>query len=936
MHPSKKLLNLAVLGICLLGFGCTKPEKQDPSSAEGRNADFKVHTGLVQGWEDPVLANDPWQKPFSTTFQFTACLRDRAHDTQLPNQTGFLVEDPVTHERMQVSDGTTDQGCLVWNEPIPFNYFVSRSRWVTIERDIIGTGVHVGRRRVTYAINPWKASGRKEINPSKSGYFLRDEPLELKRPADRVKKIYDFFRDTLLREVGIKVASSSEQLILDAWQNTLREGSQQNLSLLAPVADSNAALAGSDEGNAEIWVSEVKTLNQKKQNIAVTDEGPDGERGYIVQQTLTMNPRLRIRHANGAEDFEDIVKGDFDIFAQVVATDTGFDKQDKKLILSESLNRLNALDPAHPSSPDGVGRIVDGHLIAFVTFKVNRRVSEGNADLVLRLMPKRIGNRAPKPFEGIFNMGKVNNWVGSSITATIDRSCVPGLQGLGLCNYENYLSKTSNFAAMKTLHEATAAEPYQFANIKARFVQIDTGEVSEDSSGALRVNTGETATQRTVLYSASTCVTDITGERLARQKFVIRYLEGSESSGNYKPIEKVSDDSGCILWTNTVNHGYYKPEKFFRQVISIEGPGGAKRIKTVYLNPWDDKFTFGFDEEELGREYFERSAKRPRIPSRFYMGDYAYHTVRFLYEIDPYMDLEVKKTVLMDLHPQVLRYSGIISGRKVTEYLRDGIYMLKVAIQKSYLDPADRFRRLCEVDRARSVKDENGREVEDWERVTISDPELCKLTREQRQVSLNDQSRGASQQHQPMNASLAKFEDTVAAKDFIATKTTLVRVTDGLIIQPVELSMKDLRLMRIRSNFLIQLEAVDERKVLANDQLSQAYRKFTSDILQERRNAAEQFRARTAAQPDEAQITRDRQARDRLIVQDAAAKRDYIRELYQRELSRLDQHGNVVTDFNRAPGQLQKLLRQFETIRNPGDELKNIDPAPRGRKSQTF
>ena len=59
--------------------------------------------------------------------------------------------------------------------------------------------------------------------------------------------------------------------------------------------------------------------------------------------------------------------------------------------------------------------------------------------------------------------------------------------------------------------------------------------------------------------------------------------------------------------------------------------------------------------------------------------------------------------------------------------------------------------------------------------------------------------------------------ERISEKHFISYQKKLVRVINGRIVTPATFEMKDLRLMRIRSNMLIQLEPIDETKLqLAN------------------------------------------------------------------------------------------------------------------------
>ena len=89
----------------------------------------------------------------------------------------------------------------------------------------------------------------------------------------------------------------------------------------------------------------------------------------------------------------------------------------------------------------------------------------------------------------------------------------------------------------------------------------------------------------------------------------------------------------------------------------------------------------------MGKDDLEKIKKRNREltpPSELWLGGYNYQALRFRYNINEFMDLEVKKTVLIKFEPYILRYHSISYGRNALERLRDGIYILKVGFQKDY------------------------------------------------------------------------------------------------------------------------------------------------------------------------------------------------------------------------------------------------------------
>ena len=111
----------------------------------------------------------------------------------------------------------------------------------------------------------------------------------------------------------------------------------------------------------------------------------------------------------------------------------------------------------------------------------------------------------------------------------------------------------------------------------------------------------------------------------------------------------------------------------------------------VYINPWDEKFgTFGTDARVTSQEFLKKVLEREKIPSRIFIGNFSYQTLRFRYHIGEDMGLHVKKTVLFRFEPWVLRYSSILEGIMSIHSMREGIFLLKIALQKDYLDSAAR------------------------------------------------------------------------------------------------------------------------------------------------------------------------------------------------------------------------------------------------------
>lgn len=737
---------------------CTKMDK-DPDGVNGRQdgdsmATFRVDSlegdgataSLIPGVDPETGAKkvSNWAIPHQVNFRMTACLSDRSTRAAAAGHR-FEVEIPSSKKRFADLKPTTTKGCFTWMEPLPFTYFVEKSKWIVLERDIIGTGVHTGRQRVRIAVNPW-AVGEGARDRGDEVRFLRDKPLP------------------------------DEMLI---------QPDKADIALAGAKDSRGRDLMGEDK----IFVDDVQVQTIRR---------GEADKGMLLRLKVSMEPKVQFANHAGIPAMKRILNGDFIVIAHLVLnnTNTNADEQKQRRVILTSpddhsqLKTPNLkLGSQNVPGVKGFGRVIDGKLVANVDAWIEPRMAQGNLELVIKLIPTAPGL---SDFEGIYELGAMRH-LSSSFSGTLNQKC----RDEGKCSVAEYLSRASNFKELRAKNLADDNSPYLFDRMKLRFVQVQPGE---------------TTTERTVEYSASTCVIDaFTGDRPIGLAFNIRYLT-PKNDGSYELIEnKKTEEDGCLNWSSTIYHKYYWPEQFYEQKVSIEkmndecAPNqdpktcarkpAVKREMTFFINPWDDKFTFGFDHREFKPEFWEKLKVRRKIPSRFFLANYGYHTVRFQYNIDSLMNLEVRKTVLMELDPRVLRYSGIVNARKMTEPMRDGIWLMKVAIQKNYLDPAS------------------------------TDASIGVLRDNQAQIKLKSEKPETASKNSLTR--LRKLGIVAPEREFISTQTALVRSTDGVIIQPVEMKMRDLRLMRVRSNFLIELQAVNEKVLQAENQ---GHREFQEDM----------------------------------------------------------------------------------------------------------
>ena len=104
-----------------------------------------------------------------------------------------------------------------------------------------------------------------------------------------------------------------------------------------------------------------------------------------------------------------------------------------------------------------------------------------------------------------------------------------------------------------------------------------------------------------------------------------------------------------------------------------------------------------------------------------------------------------------------------------------------------------------------------------------------------------------SHRYQTWNEQSERYEDLSIdqllrhRRQFVATSKKIVRVNNGIIITPIEIAIKDLRLMRIRCNFFIQLQPIDERLLFVANNFD---RKFSAEFYERAEQDLEEILAR--------------------------------------------------------------------------------------------
>ncbi len=783
-----------------------------------------------------------WKGRDHIEFWFSVCdFRDRASRGTLIGQ-NFHIQSELGEDIVWNQDGdraqftnpikVTSDNCLRWKQEVPvFNYF-AKSVNLVIHYEIESLSGNTGKIIRRVMINPWDIYR----DESRFGGF-HDITFFNKSDWPRGEQI-----------IGEKNIVAALHGSLFPSDSTLQMRSLQVLPVQReqqpnqPISKSLKELGVDKETEQDI---------RRKVDKRVLDIS-----GINMTINVTARPFVRMQDSTGLITDKDILSGRFKVFANLVASGASGDK--RKYLLSDDVHQITGQSTAFTWSMDENG------LQMSIPMVLKKRNTLGRVELVMKVMPVSPGLTHLKPFTGIYDLGEWNEWVRNQ-RPQFKRE---GYEPIKNIDYDRYIANL-NLDVDHLLRTIQDAKQYVFSSFTPRFI---------------RIMPGETATDRTLHYRVETCIVNgITGNRVGEGlQFDIE--TNDDYLGKYK-IRRETNNEGCLTWFGFLSHKYYRKEVLKKKeaLVTYAGTSKCKYVKAnkckkqepghikfiqeyiYYMNPWDEKWTFGWDARDMLKDYPEQiKEQRKTAPdSKIFIPGFKYETMGFRYSVDKFLNLKVKKTVLLSLHAYALKYNSIILGRGATEKLRDGVYLMKVALQKDYLDPAARGVRIydkklsysntknfarsdTELDEAvlkalkgKTLKElrlsdvlEFGASPNQVNLVELNDTKshpVAVIEREDGQtfplkfyedndgehypaVRLYEDEEGNTHsvnQGDPLPNELT--DDS--KKQFITVQQKLVRVIGGRIITPVEFEINDLRLMRIRNQFFLQLETIDERKL---------------------------------------------------------------------------------------------------------------------------
>lgn len=273
-----------------------------------------------------------------------------------------------------------------------------------------------------------------------------------------------------------------------------------------------------------------------------------------------------------------------------------------------------------------------------------------------------------------------------------------------------FLTKLASTAAQNTNFQL---DDYINSDAKDLSVTEDKKQISDDVYQKPRIEVaqldfkwvriGKESTQtREVVYNVKACVRNGIDQKYARAHTfkVTKFRENTNQPA--KTIEVKTDNNSCINWDESVTVNYFECQHYIKGFVNIENADyGMNQQLDMIVNPWENSASFARDMRyvDLSEKVLLTCENESKPKTQIQMDSYSYNALSYNYTVDNNLTLWMHKKIQFRLEPKLLTYSSLQNGRMDSEKLRDGIYLLKIAIvqnpdydqRSTYVTNANRF-----------------------------------------------------------------------------------------------------------------------------------------------------------------------------------------------------------------------------------------------------
>lgn len=209
--------------------------------------------------------------------------------------------------------------------------------------------------------------------------------------------------------------------------------------------------------------------------------------------------------------------------------------------------------------------------------------------------------------------------------------------------------------SLNTQAQSSSSDAYFLSPLRGTFLQVDPSE---------------TVTHRRVNFRATSCV----GKRqIIRSDFKIERFAVLKNGLSLK-VERHEDDPNCFAWYDSIDHDYYSAEGYSQVKYEVL-VNDTVLAQSLFVNPWDDKFTFAVDPRDNVdlKEVLDRRGGEPVLEVK------SAHLIK-----TALVDVRVAASILLEAKVFKKDRSGNPirdrDGKVIEEFARDGEYTLSVDV----------------------------------------------------------------------------------------------------------------------------------------------------------------------------------------------------------------------------------------------------------------
>ncbi|WP_413293479.1 hypothetical protein ACLSU7_00060 [Bdellovibrio sp. HCB185ZH] len=385
---------------------------------------------------------------------------------------------------------------------------------------------------------------------------------------------------------------------------------------------------------------------------------------FVTEQQMTANGVTLMAEFRGAPSVQ-LTKMNGEFVLKTLAAGTFKARMSLIHIYTEKNQEVHRLLAQSAEITSSMG---NGSLSLKAPISLNAIPTRGQVAFGLELSPVN-GPEGLTAFQGFYMMNEYDQIKGTNMLKVASQ--VAQSKDFKLSDYVNAQMIPTSKAGSNTVEDETYQKPkIEVSQLEYKFIRV--GE--------------ETTATREVIYSVKACVKSGLDQKTTRaHTFTItKFRQNSTEAAQTVNIK--TDNNSCVTWDESIKFKYFDCQRFLKGSVMISNKElGMNETVPMLVNPWETWGPMGRDAryidptEKLILDC--KSENRPR--TQVMLDAYSYNTVSYNYSVDSLFNLTVTKKIQVRMDPHLLVYSSLSNGRSEVQKLRDGTYLLKMAVVKN-------------------------------------------------------------------------------------------------------------------------------------------------------------------------------------------------------------------------------------------------------------